>query len=218
MYHVIATPPAGVAEPQLYVDPKTFDQQMEWLRSHGFVGVSLNQVYDAWFKGAELPGKPVVLSFDDGYRGQYVYARPELSKLGWPGVLNLISGRVGLPGAELSVAMVQRMIDDGWELDDHTVHHVDVSQLSGSQLQLEIGGSRKDLQQRFHQPVNFFCYPSGRYDAQAIAAVRAAGYLGATTTNEGLASKGEMFTLKRIRVDGSDGVSGLEQKLSQAGA
>ena len=74
------------------------------------------------------------------------------------------------------------------------------------------------LQQRFHQPVNFFCYPSGRYDGQAIQAVRDAGYLGATTTDEGLASKTEMYTLKRIRVDGSDGVSGLMQKLQQAGA
>jgi hypothetical protein len=48
--------------------------------------------------------------------------------------------------------------------------------------------------------------------------VRAAGYLGATTTDEGLASKDEMYTLKRIRVDGSDGVTGLEQKLKSAGA
>jgi peptidoglycan/xylan/chitin deacetylase (PgdA/CDA1 family) len=218
MYHVIANPPPSAQLPDLYVDPKTFDTEMEWLKSHGFVGVSLNQVYDAWFKGGELPEKPVVVSFDDGYRGQYVYARPELRKLGWPGVLNLISGRVGQPGAELSVAMVQRMINDGWELDDHTIHHLDVSQLSGPQLQLEIAGSRKDLQQRFHQPVNFFCYPSGRYDSQAIAAVRAAGYLGATTTNEGLASKGQMYTLDRIRVDFSDGVSGLARKLQQAGA
>jgi hypothetical protein len=73
------------------------------------------------------------------------------------------------------------------------------------------------LQQRFHQPINFFCYPSGRYDAQAIQAVRAAGYLGGTTTDEGLASKSEMYTLKRIRVNGSDGVGGLGQKLKQAG-
>jgi peptidoglycan/xylan/chitin deacetylase (PgdA/CDA1 family) len=217
MYHVIASPPASAQLPELYVDPKDFDAQMGWLKSQGYQGVSLNQVYDAWFRGGQLPEKPVVVSFDDGYRGQYVYARPELRKLHWPGVLNLISGRVGQPGAELSVAMVQRMIDDGWELDDHTIHHVDVSQLSGAQLQLEIGGSRKDLQRRFHQPVNFFCYPSGRYDDQAIAAVRAAGYLGATTTNEGLASKRQMYTLDRIRVDFSDGVSGLAQKLQQAG-
>ena len=218
MYHVISDPPSTAQLPELYVDPKTFDCQMEWLKGHGYQGVSLNQVYDAWFKHAVLPKKPVVVSFDDGYRSQYVYARPELRKLGWPGVLSAIAGRIGQPNAELSDQMVQTMINDGWELDSHTINHVDVSQASGSQLRSEVAGSRRMLQQRFHQPVNFFCYPSGRYDAQAIQAVQAAGYLGATTTNEGLASKGEMYTLKRVRVDGSDGVSGLETKLRQAGA
>jgi peptidoglycan/xylan/chitin deacetylase (PgdA/CDA1 family) len=141
-----------------------------------------------------------------------------LRKLGWPGVLSLIAGRIDQPDAELTPAMVEQMIKDGWELDSHTINHVDVSQANGAQLTSEVAGSRKMLQHRFHQPVNFFCYPSGRYDDQAIRAVRDAGYLGATTTNEGLASKSEMYTLKRIRVDGSDGVSGLEQKLQQAGA
>jgi peptidoglycan/xylan/chitin deacetylase (PgdA/CDA1 family) len=218
MYHVIASAPSSAQLPELYVDPKTFDKQMDWLKGQGYQGVSLNQVYDAWFKGAQLPEKPVVVSFDDGYRSQYVYARPELRKLGWPGVLSAISGRIGQPGAELSDAMVRNLIDNGWELDSHTINHVDVSQTSGAQLQDEVAGSRKMLQQRFHQPVNFFCYPSGRYDDQAIQAVRQAGYLGATTTDEGLAFKNEMFTLKRVRVDGSDGVGGLEQKLGQAGA
>jgi peptidoglycan/xylan/chitin deacetylase (PgdA/CDA1 family) len=218
MYHVIAAPTSSAQLPELFVDPKTFDKQMEWLKSQGYQGVSLNQVYDAWFKDGELPQKPVVVSFDDGYRSQYVYARPELRKLGWPGVLSVIAGRLDQPDAELNPAMVQRMINDGWELDSHTINHVDVSQASGSQLQDEVAGSRKMLQERFHQPVNFFCYPSGRYDGQAIQAVRDAGYLGATTTDEGLASKSEMYTLRRIRVDGSDGVSGLERKLRQAGA
>jgi len=218
MYHVIANPPSSAQLPELYVDPKTFDQQVEALKKQGYAGVSLNQVYAAWFKGGKLPEKPVVVSFDDGYRSQYVYARPELRKLGWPGVLSAIAGRIGQPDAELSNQMVQTMINDGWELDSHTINHVDVSQASGSELQREVGGSRQMLQHRFHQPINFFCYPSGAYDDQAIQAVRAAGYLGATTTNEGLASKSEMYTLKRIRVDGSDGVGGLERKLKQAGA
>ncbi|MFL5899401.1 MAG: polysaccharide deacetylase family protein [Solirubrobacterales bacterium] len=217
MYHVIAAPPSSAQLPELYVGPKTFDRQVEALEKKGYTGVSLNQVYDAWFKGGELPEKPVVVSFDDGYRSQYVYARPELRKLGWPGVLSAIAGRIGRPGAELSNQMVQTMVNDGWELDSHTINHVDVSQASGVDLQREVAGSRRILQQRFHQPVNFFCYPSGRYDAEAEQAVRAAGYLGATTTDEGLASKSEMYTLKRIRVNGSDGVSGLERKLQEAG-
>jgi peptidoglycan/xylan/chitin deacetylase (PgdA/CDA1 family) len=218
MYHVIADPPSSAQLPELYVDPQTFDKQMEWLRKQGYVGVSLNQLFNAWFKGAAIPERPVVVSFDDGYRSQYVYARPELRKLGWPGVLSAIAGRIGKPGAELSNAMVEQMIKNGWELDSHTINHVDVSQASGAQLQSEVAGSRRMLQQRFHQPVNFFCYPSGRYDDQAVQAVRDAGYLGATTTDEGLASKSERYTLKRIRVDGSDGVSGLERKLRDAGA
>ncbi len=217
MYHVIASPPSSAQLPELYVDPKTFDKQMEWAEGQGYQGVSLNQVYDAWFKGAELPGS--LSSSPSTMVPQPVRLRPpEIRKLGWPGVLSAISGRIGQPGAELSDAMVQNLIDNGWELDSHTINHVDVSQASGAQLQDEVAGSRKMLQQRFHQPVNFFCYPSGRYDDdQAIQAVRQAGYLGATTTDEGLASKSEMFTLKRVRVDGSDGVGGLEQKLRQAG-
>jgi peptidoglycan/xylan/chitin deacetylase (PgdA/CDA1 family) len=218
MYHVIDSPPSSAQLPELYVDPKTFDRQMEAVRRQGYSGVSLNQVYDAWFKGGELPAKPVVVSFDDGYRSQYVYARPELRKLAWPGVLSAIAGRIGQPNAELSDAMVKRMINDGWELDSHTINHVDVTKASGAELQREVGGSRRMLQRRFHQPVNFFCYPSGRYDRQAITAVRGAGYLGATTTREGLASKDDMYTLKRIRVDGTDGVNGLERKLKRAGA
>src|SRR5262249_34259681 len=151
-----------------------------------------------------------------GYRGQYVYARPELRKLGWPGVLNLLVRAYTQAPVELTPEMVQRMINDGWELDSHTIHHLDVTTLNGAQLQDEVAGSRRILQRRFHQPVNFFCYPSGRYDGQSIQAVRAAGYLGATGTGEGLAQKSEMYTLKRIRVDLGDGVSGLRLKLRQA--
>jgi peptidoglycan/xylan/chitin deacetylase (PgdA/CDA1 family) len=218
MYHVISNPPPSAQLPELYVPPRTFDREMEWLKSRGYQGVSLNQVDDAWFKHGELPRRPVVVSFDDGYRGQYVYARPELQRLGWPGVLNLVLRNLDEPDAELTPAMVEQLIHDGWELDSHTVSHLDVTELSGGRLNREVGGSRRILQSRFHQPVNFFCYPAGHFDADAIRAVRAAGYLGATTEIEGLGSRHQMFTLKRIRVDGSDGVRGLERKLSQAGA
>ncbi len=113
--------------------------------------------------------------------------------------------------------MVDRLIDDGWELDAHTISHLDLTTLSGAQLRREVAGSRRILQQRFHQPVNFFCYPAGKFDAATIRAVRGAGYLGATTELPGEASRTRMFELHRIRVDGSDGVSGLATKLEQAG-
>jgi peptidoglycan/xylan/chitin deacetylase (PgdA/CDA1 family) len=72
-----------------------------------------------------------------------------------------------------------------------------------------VGGSRARLRRVFGVPVNFFCYPSGSYDARVIAAVRKAGYLGATTTVEGLAVPGTPFSLRRIRIDGSDRAAAL---------
>ena len=64
----------------------------------------------------------------------------------------------------------------------------------------------------------FFCYPAGRYDAETIAAVEAAGYEGATTTRFGLASPTVgRFTLARVRIDRGDGAYGLMRKLAALG-
>jgi peptidoglycan/xylan/chitin deacetylase (PgdA/CDA1 family) len=215
MYHVIADPPATARLPGLFVDPDTFRAQMSWLSRHGYAAVSLNQVYDAWFKGGKLPERPVVLTFDDGYRGTFVYAGRTLRRLRWPGDLNMLVKNLG---TELTDPMVERLIEDGWELDAHTISHLDLTTMSGARLRREVAGSREILQRRFHQPVNFFCYPAGKFDGDTVRAVRRAGYLGATTELPGDASKAEMFELHRIRIDGSDGVSGLATKLRQAGA
>ncbi len=65
-------------------------------------------------------------------------------------------------------------------------------------------------------PVEFFCYPSGKYDAAAIAEVKRAGFLGATTVDPGLASRRELWTLKRVRVDERDTAETLRRKLLAA--
>jgi peptidoglycan/xylan/chitin deacetylase (PgdA/CDA1 family) len=215
MYHVIADAPATAQLPELFVDPKTFTAQMDWLGRKGYAAVSLNQVYDAWFKGGKLPEKPVVLTFDDGYRGDFVYARPTLQRLRWPADLNLLVKNLG---GELTDSMVEQLIDDGWEIDAHTISHLDLTTMGGSRLRREVDGSRRILQRRFRQPVNFFCYPAGKFDAQTIRVVRDAGYLGATTELPGEAAKSNLFELHRIRVEGSDGVSGLASKLRRVGA
>ena len=210
MYHVIGNAPASAQLPELFVDPDAFTAQMEWLERRGYTAVTLNQVYDAWFKDGKLPPKPIVLTFDDGYRGDYVYARRTLRRLRWPGDLNLLVKNIP---AELTDRMVEQLINDGWEIDAHTISHLDLTTMGGARLRREVAGSREILQRRFQQPVNFFCYPAGKLNQATIQAVRHAGYLGATTELPGEATKSKMFELHRIRVDGSDGVSGLARKL-----
>jgi hypothetical protein len=76
-----------------------------------------------------------------------------------------------------------------------------------------VAGSRRLIRRKFHVPVDFFCYPSGRYNSRVIAAVCRAGFLGATTEREGFARPPHFFTLARIRINGDDGIRGLAAKL-----
>ena len=212
MYHVIAPPPADAAFPELFVLPSDFAAQMSWLAAHGFHAVTLHRVYDYWLHGSPLPPRPIVVSFDDGTLGQDVHAVPVLRRLHWPGVLNLkvnaLHSRYTLPPWR-----VRHMLAAGWELDAHTITHPDLTHVDDAQLWHEVHGSRVELQHIFHVPVDFFCYPSGRYDAHVVAAVRRAGFLGATTTNYGLARPQDLYTLGRIRINGSDHLVGFEKKL-----
>ena len=214
MYHVIADPPAGAAYPQLFVGEADFGGQMRWLARHGYRAVTLRDVWDHWHRGATLPPKPVVISFDDGYRSVAQAALPHLQARSWPGVLNLTVKNLRVSGG-LSEFKVRMLLAAGWELASHTLTHPDLPSLGDRELARELTRSRAVLRARFGVPVDFFCYPAGRYDARVIRAVRRAGYLGATTTVEGLARPGEPYELRRVRVSGGDGVAGLAAKLER---
>ena len=212
MYHVIADPPAGATWPHLFVSPAEFAAQVAWLEAHGFEAVTLAQVWRHWQHGAPLPKRPVVLTFDDGYHSVAAVALPALAERGWPGVLNLKLGNIGEPGG-LTERQVRRLLAAGWELGAHTFTHPDLRTLDDAALEREVAGSRKALRRRFGVPVDFFCYPAGRYDARVLAAVRRAGFLGATTTREGLATAEKPYELKRVRVSRGDGVRRLASAL-----
>jgi peptidoglycan/xylan/chitin deacetylase (PgdA/CDA1 family) len=214
MYHAISSPPAGTALPELFVKPFTFRAQIKQLAARGYTAITLKQAYDAWESDGLVPEKPIVLSFDDGYRGDYTDAMPILKERNWPGVLNLEVGN--LEDGELTDEMVEEMIDAGWEVDSHTISHLDLTGIKGKDLRREVAGSRELLSDRFGVPVDFFCYPAGRFDGSTVAEVEAAGYLGATTTEPGLAARDQLFRLRRIRINGEDGVRGMTQKLRAA--
>jgi peptidoglycan/xylan/chitin deacetylase (PgdA/CDA1 family) len=207
-YHVLGGAPEGAPYPELYVTRPDFHRQMNWLDEHGFEAVTLETVEKAWYHGGTLPAKPVVISFDDGYRPQFTYALPELRKHGWPGVLNLKA-----EGSDLYTSNVEAMIDAGWELAAHTIHHLDLTTLEPEQLEEEVAGSRQMLRREYHVPVADFCYPAGRFDETVIAAVEAAGYTGATTEIPGDATPDSPYELKRFEILGSTGVSGLGEDL-----
>jgi peptidoglycan/xylan/chitin deacetylase (PgdA/CDA1 family) len=213
MYHVVSAPPGSAHYPDLFVHPHAFAAEMDWLAHHGYHAVTLMRVYDSWAKGAKLPAHPIVISFDDGYLSQYTQAFPVLRAHHWPGVLNMEVNFLHGVGA-LVPWRVRKLIAAGWELDDHTLTHPDLTTLDAAELWRQVDVSRVELRRMFHVPVDFFCYPAGRYDARVIDDVKRAGFLAATTTNYGLARPPGLFTLDRIRINGSDGLSSFASKLT----
>jgi peptidoglycan/xylan/chitin deacetylase (PgdA/CDA1 family) len=207
-YHVLGSPQPGAPYPELYVTRPDFHAQMNWLDGHGYQAVTLEQAQDAWYRRGKLPPKPVILSFDDGYRPQFTYALPELRRHGWAGVLNLKA-----EGSDLYPSNVEAMIAAGWELAAHTIHHLDLTELGPEQLREEVAGSRRILRREYGVPVNNFCYPAGRFNPTVIAAVKAAGYSGATTEIPGYADPSRPFELARFEILRSSGVSGLAEDL-----
>ncbi len=204
MYHVINPAPAGAAFPGLYVSASEFAAQMQALAHAGFHAVTLDQLRAYWQDGAPLPaGKPIVVSFDNGYQSQYTNALPVLRRLGWVGDENI--QLAGLPPSQggLSQAQVHGLIAAGWELDTQGYSHAELTALDASELEYQIAGARKLIQQRYGVPANWFCYPSGHYDASVVAEVKAAGFVGSTTVIPGWAGpQSEPYRLPRLRVLG----------------
>jgi peptidoglycan/xylan/chitin deacetylase (PgdA/CDA1 family) len=202
MYHVIARPRRNAPYPGLYVPVAEFAAQMAALARAGYRADTLDQVRRYWLSGVPLPrGKPIVLTFDNGYRTQYTKALPILERLGWVADENMQLS--GLPPAQggLLTREVRALVRDGWELDTQGVSHADLVRLDPAELRFQVADARRVLRRRFHVPVDWFCYPSGDYDAAVIAAVKSAGYVGSTTVSPGWARPGEdPFRLPRIRV------------------
>ena len=209
VYHDLGTPPPTEDYPGLYVSDADFEAEMAWLHQAGYQAVTLDEMMNAFFHHGTLPAKPIVITFDNGYVPQATFAPAVLSKYGWPGVLNEITVD------HLDNARLHKLIEIGWEIDSHSLTHPDLTTLSAAELQIQVADSRGFLRKTFHIPVNSFCYPSNRYDAEVVAAVKAAGYTNAVTENPGFATpQSDPYLLPRFEIEG--GLSELQADLSSA--
>ena len=91
MWHNLAEESSG----DMTISVDTFRAQIEALHEAGFKTVSLQQLYDYVHFGTELPGKPIVLTFDDGYFSNYEYAFPILQEYDMQATIFAIGVSVG---------------------------------------------------------------------------------------------------------------------------
>jgi biofilm PGA synthesis lipoprotein PgaB len=83
------------------VTQKQFAEQMEYLRTHGFRPVSLDDIIQARGGKKKLPDKAVLLTFDDAYISYYQFVVPLLEQLGYPSVLAVVGAFQDSPPKDL---------------------------------------------------------------------------------------------------------------------
>jgi peptidoglycan/xylan/chitin deacetylase (PgdA/CDA1 family) len=132
-------------------------------------------------------------------------------------VINLEVNGLSPSQGGMTDTQIRGLLSSGWEIDAEGMTHTDLTGAGSTQLQSETATARHTLKSRYGVPVNWFCYPLGTYNDSVVAAVRSAGYVGATTIAPGWASaKGDRFRLPRLQVAANTSASELLTQISAA--
>lgn len=196
-----------------FVSPVEFKRQMESLKLWGYTPIPLSLMVTALAEGALLPERPVVITFDDGYRDVYQHAFPILQEYGFVAAVYVISEQIGVRGY-LTFDQLAELVRAGWELGSHTKTHANL-RLAGVRLSEEILGSRGDLETLFGVPVMSFSYPYGSTTAAIRKLVEESGYAAAVGLG-GLVEHTERtrFYLSRIEVQNGHDLNKFGELLS----
>ena len=217
MYHLIDEDRPGwsAMTRRLTVSPGDFAAQMEWLDRHRYHTVTQQQLLDALECGSPLASKPVMVTFDDGYRDVFFNASAVLARLHMHATAYVITGRISGPDPSfLTWGLLHALERRGIEIGSHTVTHAELTGLSDQDALDELVNSRKALERKLGHQVPWFAYPGGTFDARIERLAREAGYLLAVTTVPGTTQSAEQpLALQRLRVLDSTGVRGLAAML-----
>ena len=176
--------------------------QMDYLKDHGFETI-LPEALAKMVQSRQRPENQVVLTFDDGYQDNYENALPVLARHGFKATFFIITDWVGKPGfmGWEEILQIHRL---GHTVGSHSIGHHFLTEIPLAQAKDEIYNSKALIEERLGFPVQFFCYPAGRFNAAIQRMVEAARYKAAFATAPGRAfSNEDLFALKRIRISES---------------
>ena len=197
LYHHIGIPQS---ESPYYISPFDFERQMYLLHEWGYQTISVELLIRAIKQGAELPPKPIILTFDDGGEGTFTNALPIMQKYDFTGTAYIVYKYVGI-GGYMNVDQIRSLYASKWEIGSHSISHVDLT-LRADRQKDEIVDSRIKLQSLLNVPILTFAYPFGAYNSDSVHYVHFAGYIAAMGLgNETLQGDQNLFYLYRMTVN-----------------
>lgn len=201
----------GKYDVTMAVTPSEFKAQMQYLKNHGYNTITYDQLYNFMVNGAELPYKPIVITFDDGYYSNYKYAYRILRILRMRAEIAAVTG---VKEMDESPELLKRedkhfnwkealqMQSSGViDIQSHTVEHKSLAQLLSDELKKELFDSKRSIETKLNKSVNTIVYPNGSYNQRVIKEAKNVGYRMGVTISPGLNYyKGNVMEVKRYIV------------------
>lgn len=212
-YHQIRDykPTDGKVARDYIVPVSSFAQQMKALADSGYHSILPSQLHDYLTKGKALPSKPVMITFDDTRLDQYTSALPELNKNGFKGVFFIMTVSLGRPGY-MSREQVKQLSDQGHTIGSHTWDHKNVKKYTDADWTTQIIKPSQQLQTITGKPIEYFAYPFGLWNKEAIAGLRKhSNFKAVFQLYAKRDDKDPLYTIRRIIVPGQWSGQGLQR-------
>lgn len=211
LYHSVVDQTVASMRPY-DVHPLTFDAQMQYLDDAGYEPIALSR-YAAWLRepqSEDLPAKPVVLTFDDGF-ADFTRAASTLHRHGFPSTLFVSTSYVGghsswLEGEPasrpmLSWSQLKDVSAGGVEVGAHSHVHRPLDEIAPRAARREVEHSKEIIEQILGTTVRGFAYPHGYHGARVVEAVRDASYSYACAVRDCMSGTGDdVFAISRLFV------------------
>ena len=195
-YHKIAN-----EHKSLSVTLDDFEQHMKWLQEYGFTCITPGQLYDFVANGADLPEKPVLITFDDGYKDNYTNAFPIMKKYGMKGTIFVVTGFLGVYDNYLTWDQAKELLDAGFNIESHTYSHKSMTEASDEDISKELVKSKQTIKEKLGIDSDFMAYPTGTYNLHIAELVKEAGYKGAFTIKyDNVSRDSNVYALERVPV------------------
>lgn len=184
--------------------PEVFEKELQYLHENHYTVITLDDLLRG-FDGYPLPKKPVIITFDDGYKEQYAHALPLLEKYHDVATFFVYTNAIGNYRDSMTWEEVNNLKERGMKVAAHTKSHPKLTTIkSREDLIKEITESKTILEAKLKTPIDYFAYPYGLYNDEVQEIVKSTGFVAAVSLDKGSKqSKENIYALKRYNLGSS---------------
>lgn len=200
-YHQVrpVTAADGPAARPLIITPRGLERHMRALDRAGYHPVTGEALVAHVARGAPLPRKPVLITFDDASGGQYTNALPILRRHHFVATFFVMTVVLNKPDW-LSRRQVRALDRAGMTIAGHTYDHFPVPGYTGADWRIQLDRPKRELTRIVGHPIPLFAYPYGSRSRRAVPHLRRAGFQGAFQLDQKIDRRNPQWTIRRILV------------------